>query len=274
MNYSDLLPSTVAIARHAGSILLKNLRQPIARTIKTSDIDFVTAADKESEAYIVGELTRLYPTHHIVGEEGGGTGANVADADYLWFVDPLDGTVNFASGIPHFAVSIALTDKNRKPLLGVVYDPNRDECFTGIHGQGSFLNGERLQVTTTTDLSQAILASGFAYDRRTNPDNNVAQWGAFINRVRDLRRYGSAALDLSYVACARFDGYWERSLNPWDTLAGMVILREAGGIVSDYNGGDQPQFGNDGRYVASNAHLHPIMLEIIQTAYAQQAQAV
>ena len=267
MNPHDLLEPTMAIARHAGSVLLKNFRQPIARSFKSSDIDIVTAADKETEAYIVPELLKLTPTYHIVGEEGGGQGASRDTADYLWFVDPLDGTVNFASNIPYFAVAIALVDKAMTPLLGVIYEPNRDEMFTAIQCNGSFLNGQRLQVSDTHELSQAVLTSGFAYDRRTNPDNNLAQWNAFTLIARDMRRFGSAALDLCAVAAGRGDGYWERHLNPWDAVAGMLIAREAGAIVTDYEGGDMPHTGADGRYVAANPTLHPKMLEVIQKSY-------
>jgi myo-inositol-1(or 4)-monophosphatase len=265
MNLEQQLHIVQDIAKGAGAILLKNLQQPIERSIKSSDIDIVTAADKESEDYIVSQLKHHYPAHHIVGEEGGGQGASLDQAEYLWFVDPLDGTVNFASNIPHFSVSIALTTRDREPLLGVVYDPNRDECFYGFQGGGAYLNGERLQVNAHKPLSDCILGSGFAYDRRVNPNGNIPQWNAFLVRVRDLRRFGSAALDLSYVASGRFDGYWERSLNPWDALAGMIILREAGGVVSDYEGNPTPQFGKDGRYLsASNEALHREMIGILQ----------
>lgn len=260
----EMLESTIRIARGAGDILLRNFRQPIARTYKSSDIDFATAADQESEAYIVTELMQLYPTHHIVGEEGGGTGAPRETADFLWFVDPLDGTVNFAAGIPHFSVSIALTTPDMQPLMGVVYDPNRVECFYALQGSGAFMNGETIATSQTTLLSDAILSSGFAYDRRVNPNGNLPQWNAFIKVVRDLRRFGSAALDLAYVGSGRFDGFWERSLNPWDALAGMLIAREAGAIVTDYEGNSNPQTGADGRYLSANKALHPLMLQVLK----------
>jgi myo-inositol-1(or 4)-monophosphatase len=267
MNPDTTLEQVLAIARHAGTILLRNLRQPIERTTKSSDIDIVTAADKETEQYIVCELIRLFPEHHIIGEEGGGMGAPRSAAQYLWLVDPLDGTTNFASGIPHFSVSLALCDAAMEPLLGVVYDPNRAEAFYAMKGRGAYLNGERLHVSQTTQLSDAILCSGFPYDRRTNPDNNLRQWAAFTPIARDMRRYGSAALDLCYVACARWDGFWERSLNPWDTAAGMLIAREAGAVVTDYEGGMRPQDGPDGRYLAANPALHPLMQQIIAESY-------
>lgn len=267
MTPETLLPLTITIAREAGAILRRNFRQPIERSTKSSDIDIVTAADKESEAYIVGELLRLTPTYHIVGEEGGGYGAERDSAPFLWFVDPLDGTVNFASDIPHFAVSIALTTPDMQPIMGVIYDPNRDELYTAIQGQGATLNGEAIHVRNTQQLSQAILCSGFAYDRRTNPDNNIAQWSAFTLLVRDMRRYGSAALDLCYVAAGRWDGFWERHLQPWDALAGVVIAREAGAIVTDYEDDPNPQHHADGRYLAANAELHAQMLAVLRESY-------
>jgi myo-inositol-1(or 4)-monophosphatase len=267
MNPDTVLEQALAIARHAGTILLRNLRQPIERATKSSDIDIVTAADKETELYIVGELTRLFSEHHIIGEEGGGVGAARSTAQYLWLVDPLDGTLNFANGIPHFAVSLGLCDAAMEPLLGIVYDPNRSEAFYALKGRGAYLNGEQLKVSQTTRLSDAILCSGFAYDRRTNPDNNLRQWAAFTPIVRDMRRYGSAALDLCYVACARWDGFWERSLNPWDAVAGMLIAREAGAVVTDYEGSPRPQDGADGRYLAANPALHPQMQQIIAESY-------
>lgn len=267
MNPETLLDSTTAIARQAGRILLKNFRQPIARSFKSSDIDIVTAADKETEAYIVPELLKLHPTHHIVGEEGGGQGAPRDTSDYLWYVDPLDGTVNFASNIPYFGVAIALVDKALDPLLGVIYNPCSDEMFTATKGGGAFMNGQPLKVSDTPELSQAVLTSGFAYDRRTNPDNNLAQWNAFTLIARDMRRFGSAALDLCGVAAGRGDGFWERNLNPWDAVAGMLIAREAGAIVTDYEGDPMPHTKPDGRYLAANPMLHPQMMAVLRESY-------
>lgn len=261
----DLLPIVSDLARHAGEIMLRHFAAPIPTTSKSSRIDIVTAADTEVEAYLVNALRRLVPDHHIVGEEGGGQGAPAADAAYHWFVDPIDGTVNFASKLPHFCTSIALATADRRPLLGLVYDPTRRELFTATSGGGARLNGQALRVTQTNELVDAVITSGFPYDKHTNPDNNLREWSAFLTRIRGERRLGSAALDLCYVAAGRLDGYWEKDLKPYDTMAGLLIVREAGGVVTDYAGGEWPQRADRGRYVASNGKLHPAMLDVLQT---------
>jgi myo-inositol-1(or 4)-monophosphatase len=261
---SALVPDIVTIAEAAGEIIMRHFAAPIPTTSKSSRIDIVTAADTESEAYIVRELLARFPDHHIVGEEGGGQGAAAATAPYHWFVDPIDGTVNFASKLPHFCVSIALATPDRQPLLGVVYDPTRREIFTAIHGQGAQLNGQDIRVTQTEELVDAVVTSGFPYDKHTNPDNNLKEWAAFLTRIRGERRLGSAALDLCYVAAGRLDGYWEKDLKTWDVMAGMLVAREAGGRVTDYHGGENPQHVDRGRYVASNRKLHSAMLQVLR----------
>ena len=260
----DILSKVTTIAKSAGEIILRHFAAPIPTTLKSSRIDIVTAADTEAEAYIVKELLAHFPDHHIVGEEGGGQGAPASSAPYHWFVDPIDGTVNFASKLPHFCTSIALATPDRDPLLGVIYDPTRRELFTAIKGEGAFLNGVRVGVTQTEQLIDSVITSGFPYDKHTNPDNNLKEWTAFLTRIRGERRLGSAALDLSYVAAGRLDGYWEKDLKPWDVMAGMLIAREAGGVVTDYQGGSYPQRLDRGRYVASNGKIHAEMLKILQ----------
>lgn len=259
----ELMPVIESIARGAGEIVMRHFAAPVPTTTKTSRIDIVTAADTESEAYIVAELTKRFPAHHIVGEEGGGQGAKAGEAEYHWFVDPIDGTVSFASKLPHFCVSIALATADREPLLGVVYDPTRDELFAATRGGGATLNGKPLHVSRTEDLVDSVIASGFPYDKHTNPDNNLKEWAAFLMRIRGERRLGSAALDLSYVAAGRLDGYWEKDLKPYDVMAGMLIAREAGGRVTDYAGGEFPQRQDRGRYVASNGKIHAAMLDVL-----------
>lgn len=262
---SAIVNDVAAIARGAGEIILRHFAAPIPTTLKSSRIDIVTAADTEAEAYIVGELLRRFPEHHIVGEEGGGQGAPTATAPYHWFVDPIDGTVNFASKLPHFCTSIALTTLDRQPLLGVIYDPTRRELFTAVLGGGAQLNGQPLRVTPTAELVDAVISSGFPYDKHTNPDNNLKEWSAFLMKIRGERRLGSAALDLCYVAAGRLDGYWEKNLKPYDALAGMLLVREAGGVVTDYRGEPNPQHEELGRYVASNGRLHAAMLAVLRS---------
>jgi len=259
------LPDVAAIAQAAGDIIMRHFAAPIPTTLKSSRIDIVTAADTEAEAAIVAALLKHFPGHHIVGEEGGGQGAPAATAPYHWFVDPIDGTVNFASKLPHFCTSIALATPDREPLLGVIYDPTRRELFAAARGHGATLNGQPIGVTATAELIDAVITSGFPYDKHTNPDNNLREWTAFLARIRGERRLGSAALDLSYVAAGRLDGYWEKDLKPWDAMAGMLIVREAGGMVTDYQGGVYPQREGRGCYVASNGRLHPAMLAVLQS---------
>jgi myo-inositol-1(or 4)-monophosphatase len=260
----SILPAVAAIARGAGDIILRHFAAPIPISgRKSSRSDVVTAADTEAEAFIVRELLARFPDHHIVGEEGGGQGASAASAPYHWFVDPVDGTVNFAAKLPHFCTSIALATAEREPLLGVVYDPVRGELFTAVAGQGAQLNGQRIGVTLTDKLSDAVVSSGFPYDKHTNPDNNLREWAAFLQHIRGERRLGSAALDLCWLGAGRLDGYWEKDLKPWDAMAGMLIAREAGGMVTDYAGGSHPQRQDRGRYVASNGRLHAEMRAVL-----------
>ena len=260
-----LLPDVVAIARGAGEIILRHFAVPIPTSVKGVRSDIVTAADTEAEAFIVRELTARCPGHHIVGEEGGGQSAAAASAPFHWFVDPIDGTVNFAAKLPHFCTSIALATPDRQPLLGVVYDPTRQELFTAIRGAGAKLGDEPLRVTQTAILADSVCSSGFPYDKHLRDDNNLREWAAFLKQIRGERRLGSAALDLCYVAAARLDGYWEQDLKPWDVMAGMLIAREAGGVVTDYSGGQNPQCLDRGRYVASNGRIHAAMLQVLQS---------
>lgn len=266
VDHAQILPAVISLAQTAGEMVMRHFAAPVPTTTKTSRIDIVTAADTEVEAFLVGELSGLFPAHHIVGEEGGGQGAPAAGAEYHWFVDPIDGTVNFASKLPHFCTSIALATADRRPLLGVVYDPTRRELFAAVRGGGAWLNGRPLRVTPTAELVDAVITSGFPYDKHTNPDNNVKEWAAFLTRIRGERRLGSAALDLCYVGAGRLDGYWEKDLKPYDVMAGMLIVREAGGVVTDYAGGEFPQREDRGRYVASNGLIHAEMLRVLDTA--------
>jgi myo-inositol-1(or 4)-monophosphatase len=262
---SELLPDISAIARSAGEIILRHFAAPIPTSVKGTRSDIVTAADTEAEAFIVRELVRLFPRHHVVGEEGGGQGASKETAPYHWFVDPIDGTVNFAAKLPHFCTSIALATPDRQPLLGVIYDPTRGELFTALQGHGAKLNGEAIHVTRTSELNDAVCSTGFPYDKHTNPDNNLKEWAAFLKHIRGERRLGSAALDLCYVAAGRLDGYWEKDLKPWDIMAGLLIAREAGGTVTDYNGDLNPQRLDRARVVGSNGRIHGAMLTVLQS---------
>lgn len=258
--------NAIEIAREAGAKIMSFFDGPLVADTKSSAVDMVTEADRQSEALIVQRLTALYPDHHIVGEEGGGYGPSIEEADYRWYIDPVDGTTNFASGMPYFAVSMALTDANMTPLVGVVYLPIANEVFTAIKGEGATLNGKPIQVSTDTTLETSVLGTGFPYNKATALDNNSTEWGEFLIRSRGVRRFGSAALDLCYVACGRFDGFWEQQLNPWDCLAGVLCILEAGGRVTNYEGDNANAIYAKGNLIASNGNIHNEMLEVMAFA--------
>jgi myo-inositol-1(or 4)-monophosphatase len=247
-------------ARRAAELLLTYFRNPKLRARRKGAADLVTEADRRSEALIAELLLSAYPTHALIGEESGGRGDSAAA--YRWHVDPLDGTTNFARGIPFFAVSIALSDAENVPLLGVVYDPIHDECFKALRGGGAWLGRKKLRVSKTRKLAHALLASGFPRDKYTNPDNNTEEWSYFVSRAQSVRRLGSAALELCYVAAGRLDGYWEARLNTWDILAGLLMVEESGGTLSDYRG-RREGVHSGAQVVASNGRIHEQMLEVL-----------
>ncbi|MEM9954081.1 MAG: inositol monophosphatase family protein [Chloroflexota bacterium] len=263
MDYQAILTDASRIAQQAGIILKTHYSQPVKQTTKSSATDIVTEADEAAEDFITRELMRLYPEHHLIGEEGGGQGAPAEIATYHWYIDPIDGTTNFASGIPQFCTSLAMTDSKRNPLVAVIYDPLRDELYTATKDGGTYLNGQQVHVSQTDTLINTVVGSGFPYTKHTDEHNNTANWSAMTRKVRGIRRMGSAALDLAFVAVGRLDAYWERSLNPYDALAGMLLIQEAGGTVTDYQGGDQPQWDKRGRYVASNGYIHQQILDVL-----------
>lgn len=252
-----------AIARQAGAILRLHYERVRESSHKSTSLDLVTAADKETEAFMVGALQAAFPGTHIVGEEGGGYGPSAESTPYHWYVDPLDDTVNFAHRVPFFSVSIALSDADLNPLLGVVYDPLRDETFKGMRGRGATLNGRRLRVTEEPSLGSAMLVTGFPYDRWTNPDNNADHFARFLRRAQAIRCVGSAALDLCYVACGRYEAYWESGPNPWDVQAGLLFVEEAGGRVSDYSGARSLRALQGHQIVASNGRVHDQMVAVL-----------
>lgn len=242
-------------ARDAGRVLLEhygNLDRNAIRT-KSSARDLVTQADVATERVIVQRLRRECPDHAIEAEE---EVKDPADARLRWYLDPLDGTVNFVHGIPAFSVSIALYD-GEIPLVGVVHAPKLGETFAARAGGGAFADGVRMQVSETSALSDALLATGFPYRRNELANDNVANFDALILAVRDVRRMGSAALDLAYVAAGRLDGYWELHLSPHDLAAGALLVREAGGVVTDLHGGNA--WLRAGHVVAANAELAPLI---------------
>ncbi|MCC7448569.1 MAG: inositol monophosphatase [Anaerolineae bacterium] len=250
------------LARSAGALLLEALEKPRQIDYKGA-INLVTESDRQSEALIVHGLIEAFPDHHIVGEEGGGMGAPIKTAPYRWYVDPLDGTTNFAHGIPYFSVSIAVADTDDKPLVGVVYHPSLDECFQAVRGQGATLNGKPIRPSQIAVMEQSVFATGFPYDRWTNPENNTQNWFNFLMRSQAVSRMGSAALNLCYVACGRFEGYWEKTLNSWDIQAGALCVLEAGGRFTNSRGEQDHALFLGRDVIASNGLLHDQMLAIL-----------
>ncbi len=254
----NLLEFACSFARSAGEILRRGYGQAGRVERKAAAIDLVTEYDRRAEAHILAAIRAAYPQHAILAEESGDHGGS----EFRWLVDPLDGTTNFAHAIPIFAVSIAVQRAGRL-LAGVVYDPMRDEMFAAGAGHGATLNGQPVRVSGAAELGSSLLVTGFPYDMWTNPENNLAQFGAFAVRTRGVRRLGSAALDLAYVAAGRFDGFWELRLQPWDVAAGALLVMEAGGLVTDARGG--ADFLNDPSILAANPALHARMLEVLRT---------
>ncbi|WP_346292623.1 inositol monophosphatase family protein [Sphaerothrix gracilis] len=216
--------------------------------------NIVTVADKAAEAEVLAVLQRHVPEHAILAEESGAAGA--AESDYLWAIDPLDGTTNYAHQYPFSAVSVGLLFQG-KPIVGAIFDPFHKELFRAAQGMGATRDRQPIQVSETAVLAKSLLVTGFAYDRRETADNNYAEFCHFTHLTQGVRRGGAASLDLAYVACGRLDGYWERGLSPWDMAAGVVLVAEAGGKVSAY---DQSPFDAfSGRILATNGHLHAAM---------------
>jgi myo-inositol-1(or 4)-monophosphatase len=251
---AERLAFATQLARQAGELLRSAYGEAIEAKHK-GEVDLVTEYDLRAERLLTQALREAYPGDAILAEEGGRSGSG----DLTWVVDPLDGTTNFAHGLPIFCVSIAcLQDHN--PLLGVVYDPLRDELFAAGASGGATLNDHSLRVSKTTRLDQSLLVTGFPYDIRTNPENNLNHYAHFAVRSLGVRRLGSAALDLAYVACGRFDGFWEFRLSAWDFAAGLLLVREAGGTVTRADGGADV-FAEPTSILATNGRIHAGMLE-------------
>jgi myo-inositol-1(or 4)-monophosphatase len=230
-----------------------------------SAIDLVTATDRAVEELVTTRLRAAFPDHLMVGEEGssGAPPARPRPGQYAWYLDPIDGTTNFAHRHPQFAVSLALA-KHDEMLLGIVADPLRGETFTALRGAGATLNGEPIRVSAVGELGRALLATGLPYDRRVHADFYFDIIKRFVMQAQGIRRAGSAALDLCYLACGRFDGYWEWKLSPWDSAAGGLIVREAGGLVTNFAGGPFDLYGD--QTLASNGHLHAEMVAVLAPA--------
>jgi myo-inositol-1(or 4)-monophosphatase len=223
-------------------------------------IDLVTPTDRASERRIIEVLRRRFPEHSMIAEEE--TNLSSGRGSYCWIIDPLDGTTNFAHSYPHFCVSIAL-ERDGQIIVGLVYDPLRRECFSAVKGQNTTLNGKAIKISTVEKLDRALLATGFPYDRRENADQYLTYFKAFMTRTQGIRRSGSAALDLCYVACGRIDGFWELKLRPWDVAAASLIIEEAGGKLSDFSGNEFTIWGTE--TLASNNAIHEEMVSVAKS---------
>lgn len=255
------MPERASLARdlalRAGGLIREALGGQRAVEFKSA-VDLVTDVDRRAQALVVDGIRAAFPSDVIIAEED--VGQRPVDGP-CWYVDPLDGTTNFVHALPHFAVSIAFFDRGL-PVSAAVYDPCRDELFHARRGNGAFVGRQALSVSTVETLDRALLVTGFPYDRRDHIDLYLEYFREFICRAQDLRRYGSASLDLCYVAAGRFDGFWEWKLHPWDTAAGWLILEEAGGRVSDFDGGSYDPWLP--RILATNASIHDQCLAVLR----------
>ena len=283
MNYVTVLQTAITIAREAGAVVRDSFpRTALAHIGFKGAVNPVTETDTVVEALIVARLRAAFPDHHILAEEsGGGEGVlsilqtsvpedvpedrDASNEQPIWLVDPLDGTNNFAHGFPHVGLTLALLVAGQ-PVVGVIHDPLRAETFAAIAGGGATLDGQPIHVSGVERLAEAFLATGFPYDRRIAPDNNVERLDHFLRRSLGVRRAGTAVLDLAYVACGRLDGFWEIRLKPWDVAAGALLVREAGGRATDFEGGPDCLAGEF--IVASNGRIHDEMLRVIKEGAA------
>lgn len=254
-----MLNFAIETARDAGRILLEKFGR-IETITKKGDINLVTEADLASEALIVERIKSHFPRHAILAEEAGNAVVTGEDGGHKWIIDPLDGTTNYAHGYPCFCVTIALEHQG-EIVLGVTYDPTRDELFTAEKGRGAALNGKPIRVSGTDELGNALLVTGFPYDIK-HREKFARHLTEFLLTSRGVRRDGSAAIDLAYVACGRFDGFWEEGLNPWDVAAGKLLIEEAGGIVSYYDGSKFSVYTPP--IVTSNGLIHQQMLNVLR----------
>lgn len=262
INLQNILKETISVSHKAGAFILKEMQKVQSKDIELKgQHNYVTYVDKTTEAMIVEQLKALLPQAGFITEED--TIAH-EDREYTWIIDPLDGTTNFLHHLPPFCVSIALAHEN-KPILGVIYEPNLNETFYATKGNGAFRNNEKIHASSSSDLDQALLATGFPYTdyHLLKPYMNVFEWCMY--NTRGVRRLGSAAIDLAYVACGRMDGFFEYGLSPWDVAAGCIILQEAGGKLSDFSGNDNYIFGKE--IIAFNNQLHGDFLEKFKQSF-------
>lgn len=253
-----MLEKVQFIAKEAGNIIKEGFGKNFSIEFKTNESNLVTEIDQKSEQLIKSFITKEFPNHGILAEE---SGSMDGDSEYLWIIDPLDGTTNFAHGLPIFSVSIGV-QKNGETVCGVVYDVMRECLYSAELGNGSYCNNQKIYVNNNNNIKRSVLVTGFPYDISENPEFAIERFAAFLRNSRAVRRLGSAVIDLCYVASGVFDGYWEVSLQPWDMCAGKLIVEEAGGIVTNFKNEKLDIFSK--QILASNGNIHKEMLEILK----------
>lgn len=262
---NSFLETAVTAARLSGDVILRHLgRLGSGEVMKKMAFDYVTTVDKQSEAVIMSTISRRFPSHSFLAEESPG---RQGTGDYRWIIDPLDGTTNYIHGYPVFSVSIALEHAG-EIIAGVVFDPLRNELFHSIKGGGSFLNDRPIKVSDMASMEAALIATGFPFRKKEALDSYLEAFRSVFLEVSDLRRAGSAAIDLAYVAAGRLDGFFELNLSPWDIAAGGILITEAGGRVTDFGGGGD--YLSTGNVVAGNKHLHAPLLKKIRNAFRDE----
>ena len=257
MNHPEMLEFAIETAKGAGNILMTHFGKISSFKRKSTDIDLLTIADTESESFILNQIKAAYPLHHIISEESVLIENN---SEYRWVIDPLDGTTNFVHNLPIFAISMGL-QYNKETILGVVYNPAADKCFFAEKNGGAFLNGESIHISSTNTLSNSLLVTGFPYIHDDKWEIGFDLFRELYGKTQGIRRLGAAALDFCFVAMGRFEGFWEFGLQPWDVCAGALILKEAGGKVTDWDESPMPFSGK--RVLATNGHIHREMLNTL-----------
>ncbi len=258
--WETMINKIISISKEAGSIIRDGFGSKLDLEYKSNITDFVTNIDKASEKTIIDFIKKEYPTHNILAEE---SGIEKKNSEYTWVIDPLDGTMNFAHGLPIFSVSIGVM-KNKEIIAGVIYDVMNHTVFSSEKGSGAFQNGKNINVSENSEIEKSLLVTGFPYNIKDNPDFAIERFNKFVTTARGVRRLGSAALDMCYVANATFDGFWEVTLNAWDICAGHLLIEEAGGKVTDFNNQViNYQKHNGLQLLATNNKVHKVMIKVL-----------
>lgn len=254
-----MLDKIISVSKEAGEIIRKGFKSNISIEFKTDASNIVTNIDKASEKVITDFIKKEYPNHTIIAEE---TGLNEKNSEYKWIIDPLDGTTNFAHGLPIFSISIGV-QKNEETIYGVIYDVMQDKVFSAEKGSGAFENNVKIKVSENSNLSESLLVTGFPYEVKNNYEEAIIHFTTFLKKSRAVRRLGSAAIDFCFVANGVFDGFWESKLNSWDVCAGLILVEEAGGKISNYSG--NPVTVNSPNFLATNGKVHSQMIEVLKS---------